>query len=174
MAEFLAAYFATSEDELAKSFRSVYHQLTNVGGIPDEQPAEETPDVSIDLHLQLFKDAMLKVQTVRSEFTHKTMILHTYDWVAAERLGKDIGLLKNHEELCIILKDENFVEVPKNSQNLTPYRKCIDSNTQFPFWQCGDSKKDGLFRHFLNVANTIYSLYKIGCEQNNIKPYGSI
>lgn len=142
--------------------------------LPTEPPMEEITDGTIEQHLRLFKDALLKVQTVKSGVQYKYLIDNTYDWVAAERLGKDIGLLRNYDQLVEILQDERFKEVPKNSQNLTKYRAYIDSNTRYPNWQCSNLKADGFFRRFKQIADTIYSIYKLGCQKEHIKPYGSL
>lgn len=142
--------------------------------LPTEPPMEEITDGTIEQHLRLFKDALLKVQTVKSGVQYKYLIDNTYDWVAAERLGKDIGLLRNYDQLVEILQDERFKEVPKNSQNLTKYRAYIDSNTRYPNWQCSNLEADGFFRRFKQIADTIYSIYKLGCQKEHIKPYGSL
>ena len=134
----------------------------------------ELTDGTMEQHLQFFKEAMLKAQDIvyKSELTK--LVSNTYDWVAAERLGKDIGLLKNYDELADILKDDNFREVPKNSQNLTPYRTIIAENTKYPNWQCYKPNEDGKFRKFKQFADAIYSLYKLNCEKNHIKPFGNM
>ena len=105
---------------------------------------------------------------------YRNLIAHTYDWVAAERLGKDIGLINNYEDLeAILTKNPNFVKVPQNTQNLTPYRSCIDSKYPFPNWQSAGAKEDKFFRRFLETAKTIYSLYTLACQREHIRPYGS-
>ncbi len=146
-----------------------------------EQPQEngtdeycELTDGTMEQHLRLFKEAMLKAQDIVYKSEHTKLVANTYDWLAAERLGKDIGLLKNYEELSKILKDDNFREVPKNSQNLTPYRSIIADNTRYPNWQCYKPNEDGKFRKFKQFADTIYSLYKLNCEKNHIKPFGNM
>ena len=59
-----------------------------------QEPDEELTDGAIDLHLQLFRNAMLKVQTIKySEIKYAKAISNTYDWQAVIRLGQDIGLL---------------------------------------------------------------------------------
>ena len=145
-----------------------------------EQPQEngtdeyfELTDGTMEQHLQFFKEAMLKAQDVGYKGTSR-LVANTYDWVAAERLGKDIGLLKNYDELADILNGDKFREVPKNSQNLTPYRSIIADNTKFPNWQCYKPSEDGKFRKFKQFADTIYSLYKLNCEKNHIKPFGNM
>ena len=141
---------------------------------PAEQPTGELTDGTIDQHLRLFKDAMLKAQEVKqSNGSHRYQISNTYDWVAAERLGKDIGLLRNYDQLVEILKDARFREVPGASQNLTKYRAYIDKNTRYPNWQFTDPKAEGFFRRFKEIADLIYSIYKLGCQKEHIKPYGS-
>ena len=134
----------------------------------------ELTDGTMEQHLQFFKEAMLKAQDIVYKSEHTKLVANTYDWVAAERLGKDIGLLKNYDELADILKDDNFREVPKNSQNLTPYRTIIAENTKYPNWQCYKPNEDGKFRKFKQFADTIYSLYKLNCEKNHIKPFGNM
>ena len=134
----------------------------------------ELTDGTMEQHLQFFKEAMLKAQDIVYKSEHTKLVANTYDWVAAERLGKDIGLLKNYDELADILKDDNFREVPKNSQNLTPYRTIIAENTKYPNWQCYKPNEDGKFRKFKQFADAIYSLYKLNCEKNHIKPFGNM
>lgn len=141
---------------------------------PQEQPTGEISDGTIEQHLQLFKEAMLKAQEIKqNKDSYRLLMSNTYDWVAAERLGKDLGLLKNYDQLVEILQDERFREVPKNSQNLTKYRAYIDPNTRYPNWQCTNLDADGFFRKFKQIADIIYSIYKLGCAQNHIKPYGT-
>jgi hypothetical protein len=145
---------------------------------PQEQPAPtndcgELTDGTIDQHLRLFKDAMLKAQDYKPKDSYRYLMSNTYDWVAAERLGKDICLLKNYDQLVEILKDARFREVPKNSQNLTKYRAFIDSDTRYPNWQCSVQDAEGFFRKFKSIADVIYSIYKLGCRKEHIKPYGS-
>lgn len=134
----------------------------------------ELTDGTMEQHLQFFKEAMLKAQDIVYKSEHTKLVANTYDWVAAERLGKDIGLLKNYDELADILNGDKFREVPKNSQNLTPYRTIIADNTKFPNWQCYKPNEDGKFRKFKQFADTIYSLYKLNCEKNHIKPFGNM
>lgn len=145
---------------------------------PQEQPAPtndcgKLTDGTIDQHLRLFKDAMLKAQDYKPKDSYRYLMSNTYDWVAAERLGKDICLLKNYDQLVEILKDARFREVPKNSQNLTKYRAFIDSDTRYPNWQCSVQDAEGFFRKFKSIADVIYSIYKLGCRKEHIKPYGS-
>lgn len=150
---------------------------------PTEEPTEETELIPVgeinygtkEQHIQCFTQAMLKVQSLKDKNEkYRNLIAHTYDWVAAERLGKDIGLLNNYEELeAILTKNPNFIQVPQNTQNLTPYRPCIDSKYLFPNWQSAGSKEDKFFRRFLETAKTIYSLYTLACKREHIKPYGS-
>ena len=141
--------------------------------LPAEQPAGELTDGTIDQHRRLFKEAMLKAQDYKPKDSYRYLMSNTYDWVAAERLGKDICLLKNYDQLVEILKDARFREVPKNSQNLTKYRAFIDSDTRYPNWQCSVQDAEGFFRKFKSIADVIYSIYKLGCRKEHIKPYGS-
>lgn len=141
--------------------------------LPVEQPTGELSDGTIDQHLRLFKDAMLKAQDYKPKDSYRYLMSNTYDWVAAERLGKDICLLKNYDQLVEILKEARFREVPKNSQNLTKYRAFIDSDTRYPNWQCSVQDAEGFFRKFKSIADVIYSIYKLGCRKEHIKPYGS-
>ena len=141
----------------------------------EEPLAEEIveTDGMIDQHKELFKEAMLKAQDYKTKGSYRYLLSNTYDWVAAERLGKDIGLLRNYEQLEEILQDKRFRKVPKNSQNLTKYRAYIDSNTRFPNWQCSNPDAEGFFRKFQEIANLINSIYKLACQREHIKPYGS-
>lgn len=143
--------------------------------LPTEQPNAEITDGTIDQHLQLFKEAMLKAQEIKqNKDSYRLLMSNTYDWVAAERLGKDLGLLKNYDQLVEILQDKRFREVPKNSQNLTKYRAYIDPNTRYPNWQCSNMDADGFFRKFKQIADNIYSIYTLACRRDHIKPYGTL
>lgn len=142
--------------------------------LPTEQPNAEISDGTIDQHLQLFKEAMLKAQDYKPKDSYRLLMSNTYDWVAAERLGKDLGLLKNYDQLVEILQDKRFREVPKNSQNLTKYRAYIDPNTRYPNWQCSNMDADGFFRKFKQIADNIYSIYTLACRRDHIKPYGTL
>ena len=142
---------------------------------PQEQPNAEISDGTIEQHLQLFKEAMLKAQEIKqNKDSYRLLMSNTYDWVAAERLGKDLGLLKNYDQLVEILQDKRFREVPKNSQNLTKYRAYIDPNTRYPNWQCSNMNADGFFRKFKQIADNIYSIYTLACRRDHIKPYGTL
>lgn len=142
---------------------------------PEVIPVGEINYGTKEQHIQCFIEAMLKVQSLKDKNEkYKNLIAHTYDWVAAERLGKDIGLLNNYEELeAILTKNPKFLKVPQNTQNLTPYRSCIDSKYPFPNWQSAGSKEDKFFRRFLETAKAIYSLYTLACQREHIRPYGS-
>lgn len=145
---------------------------------PQEQPAPnndcgELTDGTIDQHRRLFKEAMLKVQDYKPKDSYRYLLSNTYDWVAAERWGKDLGIIKNYAQLEGILQDKRFREVPKNSQNLTKYRAYIDDNTRYPNWQCSVPDVEGFFRKFKEIADLINSIYKLGCHREHIKPYGS-
>ena len=141
--------------------------------LPAEQPTGEVTDGTIDQHMRLFKEAMLKAQDHKPKDSYRYLLSNTYDWVAAERLGKDLGLLRNYEQLEGILQDKRFRNVPKNTQNLTKYRAYIDSNTRYPNWLCSNLGAEGPFRDFKSIADIIYSIYKLGCQKEHIKPYGS-
>lgn len=141
--------------------------------LPAEQPAGELTDGTIDQHRRLFKEAMLKAQDYKPKDSYRYLLSNTYDWVAAERWGKDLGIIKNYAQLEGILQDKRFREVPKNSQNLTKYRAYIDDNTRYPNWQCSVPDVEGFFRKFKEIADLINSIYKLGCQREHIKPYGS-
>ena len=141
--------------------------------LPVEQPAVEITDGTIDQHRRLFKEAMLKAQDYKPKDSYRYLLSNTYDWVAAERWGKDLGIIKNYAQLEEILQDERFREVPKNSQNLTDYRAYIDKNTRYPNWQCPVPDAEGFFRKFKEIADIINSIYKLGCQREHIRPYGS-
>ena len=140
---------------------------------PAEQPTGELTDGTIDQHRRLFKEAMLKAQDYKPKDSYRYLLSNTYDWVAAERWGKDLGIIKNYAQLEGILQDERFREVPKNSQNLTKYRAYIDDNTRYPNWQCSVPDVEGFFRKFKEIADLINSIYKLACHKEHIKPYGS-
>ena len=141
--------------------------------LPAEQPTGELTDGTIDQHRRLFKEAMLKAQDYKPKDSFRYLLSNTYDWVAAERWGKDLGIIKNYAQLEEILQDKRFREVPKNSQNLTKYRAYIDDNTRYPNWQCSVPDVKGFFRKFKEIADLINSIYKLGCQREHIKPYGS-
>jgi len=141
--------------------------------LPAEQPTGELTDGTIDQHRRLFKEAMLKAQDYKPKDSYRYLLSNTYDWVAAERWGKDLGIIKNYAQLEEILQDKRFREVPKNSQNLTKYRAYIDDNTRYPNWQCSVPDVEGFFRKFKEIADLINSIYKLGCQREHIKPYGS-
>lgn len=141
--------------------------------LPAEQPTGELTDGTIDQHRRLFKEAMLKAQDYKPKDSYRYLLSNTYDWVAAERWGKDLGIIKNYAQLEGILQDKRFREVPKNSQNLTKYRAYIDDNTRYPNWQCSVPDVEGFFRKFKEIADLINSIYKLGCHREHIKPYGS-
>lgn len=141
--------------------------------LPAEQPTGELTDGTIDQHRRLFKEAMLKAQDYKPKNSYRYLLSNTYDWVAAERWGKDLGIIKNYAQLEEILQDKRFREVPKNSQNLTKYRAYIDDNTRYPNWQCSVPDVEGFFRKFKEIADLINSIYKLGCHREHIKPYGS-
>ena len=141
--------------------------------LPAEQPTGELTDGTIDQHRRLFKEAMLKAQDYKPKDSFRYLLSNTYDWVAAERWGKDLGIIKNYAQLEEILQDKRFREVPKNSQNLTKYRAYIDDNTRYPNWQCSVPDVKGFFRKFKEIADLINSIYKLACHKEHIKPYGS-
>lgn len=141
--------------------------------LPAEQPTGELTDGTIDQHRRLFKEAMLKAQDYKPKDSYRYLLSNTYDWVAAERWGKDLGIIKNYAQLEEILQDKRFREVPKNSQNLTKYRAYIDDNTRYPNWQCSVPDVKGFFRKFKEIADLINSIYKLACHKEHIKPYGS-
>lgn len=141
---------------------------------PEVLSSDEITPGTKEQHIQCFTEAMLKVQETKSDDKYKCIISNTYDWAAVERLGKDIGLLKNYEELEAILKsNERFLYVPKNTQNLTPYRACIHQRFQYPNWQHSGEKHEGIFRRFQELADRVYKIYTLVCRREHIKPYGS-
>jgi len=141
--------------------------------LPAEQRTGELTDGTIDQHRRLFKEAMLKAQDYKPKDSYRYLLSNTYDWVAAERWGKDLGIIKNYAQLEEILQDKRFREVPKNSQNLTKYRAYIDDNSRYPNWQCSVPDVEGFFRKFKEIADLINSIYKLACHKEHIKPYGS-
>ena len=137
---------------------------------PEPQQEVELTDGTLDQHLQLFKEAMLKVQSVKySETRYEKLIAKTYDWYAVLRLGKDLGLLNSYEDMIALMKEEQFNCVPSNPQNLNPYKQHINAEPIFPNWQFAHQSSEPFFRKFKVIADTTYSIY---CEQNHIKPYG--
>ena len=145
-----------------------------ISNAPEVLSSDEITPGTKEQHIQCFTEAMLKVQETKSDDKYKCIISNTYDWAAVERLGKDIGLLKNYEELEAILKsNERFLYVPKNTQNLTPYRVCIHPRFQYPNWQHSGEKHEGIFRRFQELADRVYKIYTLVCRREHIKPYGS-
>lgn len=144
---------------------------------PQEQPqAEEIEltDGAIDLHLQLFKAAMLKVQDVKySEIKFATAIMNTYEWYAVLRLGLDIGLLDGYTDLITLMKEGDFKHKPTNPQNVNPYKKHINAEPLYPNWQCAHRASEPYFRKFKFIADNTYSIYKLGCKEHHIRPFGS-
>ena len=144
---------------------------------PQEQPQAEEIELTdgpIDLHLQLFKDAMLKVQDVKySEIKFATAIMNQYEWYAVMRLGQDIGLIDGYTDLIELMEMGNFKHKPNNPQGVNPYKKHINPNTTYPNWQCAERASEPFFRKFKFIADNTYSLYKLGCKQHHIRPFGS-
>lgn len=147
-----------------------------------EQPLHEQPqqeeivlqDGPIDTHLQLFKDAMLKVQDVKySEIKFATAIMNQYEWYAVMRLGQDIGLIDGYTDLLKLMEMGKFKHKPNNPQSVNPYKKHINPNTAYPNWQCTERASEPFFRKFKFIADNTYSLYKLGCKQHHIRPFGS-
>lgn len=147
-----------------------------------EQPLQEQPqqeeivlqDGPIDTHLQLFKDAMLKVQDVKySEIKFATAIMNQYEWYAVMRLGQDIGLIDGYTDLLKLMEMGKFKHKPNNPQSVNPYKKHINPNTAYPNWQCTERASEPFFRKFKFIADNTYSLYKLGCKQHHIRPFGS-
>ena len=145
---------------------------------PQEQPQQEETvlqDGPIDLHLQLFKDAMLKVQDVKySEIKFATAIMNDYEWYAVMRLGQDIGLIDGYTDLVKLMEMGGaFKHKPNYPQTVNPYKKHINPNTTYPNWQCAHRASETYFRKFKFIADNTYSLYKLGCKQHHIRPFGS-
>lgn len=142
-----------------------------------EQPQAEEIEVTdgaIDLHLELFKAAMLKVQDVKySEIKFATAIMNTYEWYAVLRLGQDIGLIDGYTDLLKLMEMGKFKHKPNNPQSVNPYKKHINPNTAYPNWQCTERASEPFFRKFKFIADNTYSLYKLGCKQHHIRPFGS-
>lgn len=144
---------------------------------PQEQPKQEEIEVTdgaIDLHLQLFKDAMLKVQDVKySEIKFATAIMKQYEWYAVMRLGQDIGLIDGYTDLLKLMEMGEFKHKPNNPQTVNPYKKHINPNSVYPNWQCTERASESFFRKFKFIADNTYCLYKLGCKQHHIRPFGS-
>lgn len=139
----------------------------------DHIEQEELIDGSIDLHLQLFRDAMLNVQNIKySERRYEKLISKTYDWYAVLRLGKDLGLLNGYEDMISLMKEGQFNFVPNNPQNLNPYKQHINAEPIYPNWQFGHQSSEPFFRKFKTIADNTYSIYCLGCKQHHIRPFG--
>lgn len=140
---------------------------------PEPKQEVELTDGALDQHRELLREAMLKVQGSKySEEKYEKLIATTYDWYAVLRLGKDLGLLKSFDDMIGLMKKGQFNCVPSNPQNLNPYRRHINSEPIYPNWQCSHQASEPFFRKFKVIADTTYSIYCLGCEQNHIKPYG--
>lgn len=140
---------------------------------PEPQQGVDLTDGTLDQHLQLFKEAMLKVQSIKySETRYEKLIAKTYDWYAVLRLGKDLGLLNSYEEMIALMKEGQFNNVPNNPQNLNPYRQHINAEPIFPNWQFAHQSSEPFFRKFKAIADNTYSLYCLACVNHHIKPYG--
>ena len=165
----------------------VNHGKQEKADIPTEPKAEEpkpqeqlqaeeieVTDGAIDLHLELFKAAMLKVQDVKySEIKFATAIMNTYEWYAVLRLGQDIGLLDGYTDLITLMKEGDFKHKPTNPQNVNPYKKHINAEPLYPNWQCAHRASEPYFRKFKFIADNTYSIYKLGCKEHHIRPFGS-
>lgn len=140
--------------------------------LPAEQPTDELADGTFDLHLQLLKDAMIKVQEIPySETKYEPAIFHSYHWLPALLLGKDLGLLTGYDDLMALMKG-NMKHVPNNQQNLSKYSKYIVADI-YPDWKQPDKASEPYFQRFKFIADRIYKLYCIGCQREKIKPRGS-
>ena len=134
----------------------------------------ELTDGKFDQHLQLFKEAMLKMQDVKySEIMFANAIMHAYEWQAVLRLGQDIGQLGGYTDLTALMQGGQFKFVPANPQNLNPYKKYINAEPKYPNWQCSHAGYEGTFRKFKFIADATYSLYCAGCDLHHIKPFGT-
>ena len=138
-----------------------------------EPQQEELTDGPIDLHLQLFRQAMLKVQDIKySEIKFAKAIMNSYEWQAVIRLGQDIGLMEGYTDLITLMKGGDFKCVPTNPQNVNPYRKHINPEPLYPNWQFSHPASEPFFRKFKFIADNTYSLYKLACAKHHIKPFG--
>lgn len=142
--------------------------------VPDHLQEVELTDGTLDQHLQLFKDAMLKVQDVKySEIKFATAIMKQYEWYAVMRLGQDIGLIDGYTDLITLMEEGDFKHKPNNPQSVNPYKKHINPNSVYPNWQCTERASEPFFRKFKFIADNTYCLYKLGCKQHHIRPFGS-
>lgn len=144
---------------------------------PQEQLQQEETilqDGPIDLHLQLFQAAMLKVQDVKySEIKFAKAIMNTYEWYAVLRLGQDIGLIEGYTDLITLMDSDGFKNKPTNPQNFNQYRQHINPEPLYPNWQYAHRASEPYFRKFKFIADNTYSLYQLGCKQHHIRPFGS-
>lgn len=160
--------------EQLQSSENKEKELESITPRTQQEPDEELTDGPIDLHLQLFKDAMLKVQDVKySEIKFATAIMNQYEWYAVMRLGQDIGLIDGYTDLLKLMEMGKFKHKPNNPQSVNPYKKHINPNTAYPNWQCTERASEPFFRKFKFIADNTYSLYKLGCKQHHIRPFGS-
>lgn len=137
------------------------------------QPEEHELSVGdFDLHLQLLKDAMIKVQEIPySHVKYESAIFHSYHWLAALQLGKDLGLLTGYEDFMNLMKG-NMRHIPNSQQNISQYSKYI-SGDKYPDWKQPDKASEPYFLRLKFIADHIYKLYCVGCQREKIKPRGS-
>ena len=108
-----------------------------------------------------------------SEIKFATAIMNTYEWYAVLRLGQDIGLLDGYSDLITLMKEGEFKHKPTNPQNVNPYKKHINAEPLYPNWQCAHRASEPYFRKFKFIADNTYSIYKLGCKEHHIRPFGS-
>ena len=143
----------------------------------DQELSSEIPSEIVlegkDAHVHHFVDAMLCVQKqyFKKDPPVEKAIAHTYDWCAALRLAKEIGIFDGFDDFAASMKNRPFILIPKNRQNLSSYGARIKSDTYFPHWQPLYRSYDEDVRKFKFIAGIIYNMYSKYCTENNLVPY---
>lgn len=144
----------------------------SVAPIAEAEP-EEMQEAGKDVHMELYKEAMLQVQDAMfSKETYEKAIKRMYDWYAAYRLGKELGVLSNFEEMQALMQDKRFQCVPKRRQNFAAYVKYINKDSYFPNWQCSSKWGQTYLVKFKFIAERIHKRYETNCHARGIEPYG--
>ena len=147
---------------------------------PQEQPLP-TDDSTIivpegqDAHVRFFLEGMKLVQTknFKEEKPIKRAIEHTYEWCAAWALGDELGLFAKFEDFrgAMREREKDFRDIPKERQNLSPYRNKINKSTFYPNWKPLFGSYDKYVRKYKFIADIVYNEYARLCKENNLVPY---
>lgn len=141
---------------------------------PIAPEAEELTDGTQDQHKQAFREAMLKVQKIPYEQEkYKSAIANKFDWYAALRLGKDIGLLRSFDDLKTLMEKGKFEHKPEYPQNFSKYSHHINREPLYPDWSFPHKSSEPFFHKFKFIADHLYRLYEAKCKSLKIRPRGS-